>query len=279
MDDAKIEWSRGHDQPPPPHPVDMCQKAWDIPRVQETYDTLLEGASDPRSRARLLAVATRESGAWLKTLPISSLGLRMDNDVVRTAVGVRLGVPLCRHCRQEVDELATHGLSCIKSEGCHPCHAAINSIIQRSLAAAQIPSTLEPTGLIGSNGQCSDGVTIAPWKSRQPLVWDATCSDTYAASYVVQSTREARAVAELAEIKKDKYLTIARTHHFVPVVVETSGAFGPDALQLFADIARRIRAVTREIKSRAYLFQRVSVALQQGNAAAVLGTARMDIFD
>ena len=59
--------------------------------------------------------------------------------------------------------------------------------------------------------------------------------------------------------KKDKYLTIARTHHFVPVVVETSGAFGPDALQLFADIARRIRAVTREIKSRAYLFQRVSV--------------------
>ena len=36
-------------------------------------------------------------------------------------------------------------------------------------------------------------------------------------------------------MKKDKYLTLARTHHFVPVVVET---FGPDALQLFADIAR-----------------------------------------
>ena len=94
----------------------------------------MEGASDPRSRARLLAVATEESGAWLKALPISSLGLRMDDDVVRTAVGLRLGVPLCRphlcrHCRQEVDELATHGLSCIKSEKRHPRHAAINSII------------------------------------------------------------------------------------------------------------------------------------------------------
>ena len=111
--------------------------------------------------------------------------------------------------------------------------AAINSIIQRSLAAAQIPSTLEPTGLIGSDGQRPDGVTIAPWKSGWPLVWDATCADTYAASYVVQSIREARAVAELAEIKKkNKYLTIARTHHFVPVVVEISGAFGLDALQL-----------------------------------------------
>ena len=34
----------GHEQPPPPHPVDMCQKAWDIPLVQKTYDTLQEGA-------------------------------------------------------------------------------------------------------------------------------------------------------------------------------------------------------------------------------------------
>ena len=244
-----------------------------------TYDTLLEGASDPRSRARLLAVATKESGAWLMALPISSLGLRMDDNVVRTAVGLRLGVPLCRP-HLWVDELATHGFSCIKSEGRHHRHAAINSIIQRSLAAAQIPSTLEPTGLIGSDGQRPDGVTIAPWKSGRPLVWDATYPDTYAAFYVVQSIREARAVAELAEIKKkNKYLTIARTHHFVPVVVETSGAFGTDALQLLTDIARRIQAVTGEIKSRAYLFQRVSVALQQGKAAAVLGTARMNISD
>ena len=71
VDDAKIEWSRGDDQPPPPHPADMCQKAWDIPHVQETYDTLLEGASDPRPRVRLLAVATKESDTWLKALPIS----------------------------------------------------------------------------------------------------------------------------------------------------------------------------------------------------------------
>ena len=120
----------------------------------------------------------------------------------------------------------------------------------------------------------------SPWRSGRPLVWDATCPDTYAASYVVQLIREAQAVAELAEIKKkNKYLTIARTHYFVPVVVESSGAFGPDALQLLTDIARRIRAVTRVIKSRAYLFQHVSVALQQGYAAAVLGTAQMDICD
>ena len=39
----------------------------------------------------------------------------MDDKVVRIAVGLRLGVPLCQphncyHCGAAVDELATHGL-------------------------------------------------------------------------------------------------------------------------------------------------------------------------
>ena len=86
-------------------------------------------------------------------------------------------------------------------------------------------------------------------------------------------------VAELAEGKKTKYYNIARVHHFVPVAVETSGAFGPAALELFTDTAKCTRMVTQEVKSRAYLFQRVSLALQQGNAASVLGTSLMCITD
>ena len=42
--------------------------------------------------------------------------------------------------------------------------------------------------------------------------------------------------------KRSKYEIIARTHHFVPVVVETSGAFGTEALELFTEIARRVRS-------------------------------------
>ena len=39
---------------------------------------------------------------------------------------------------------------------------------------------------------------------------------------------EAQAVAEQAEMRKrSEYEIIARTHHFVPVVVETSGSPGP----------------------------------------------------
>ena len=103
--------------------------------------TLLDNAPYARSRARLLAVATKESGAWLHALPISTAGLRMVDDIIRIATGLRLGVLICRphhcqHCYADVDELGLHDLSCVKSAGCHFRHAAVNSIVQMSLASA-----------------------------------------------------------------------------------------------------------------------------------------------
>ena len=99
------------------------------------------------------------------------------------------------------------------------------------------------------------------------LVWDVSCTDTFALSHLAQGVTEARAVAGQAEMRKrSKYEIIARTHHFVPVVVET------EALDLFAEITRRVRTVTQEVRARAFLLQQVSVALQRGNAASVLGS-------
>ena len=56
--------------------------------------------------------------------PISALGLRMDDDVIQVAGGLRLGLPLCRphtcaRCKVEVDELGIHELSCRFSKGRH----------------------------------------------------------------------------------------------------------------------------------------------------------------
>ena len=76
--------------------------------------------------------------------------LRMDDEVLRVAVGLRLGVALCRphkchQCGAEVDYLGLHGLSCRRSQGRHPRHAAVNELFKWSLASAKIPSLLEPT--------------------------------------------------------------------------------------------------------------------------------------
>ena len=131
----------------------------------------------------------------------------------------------------------------------------------------------KPIGLYRSDGKRPDGCSIAPWTSGQCLVWDFTCVDTFAASYIADATREARAVATAAEArKKEKYVLLSKSHHFVPIAIETSGALGPDALSLLTDISRRQQSITNDHKSLSFLLQRVSIALQHSNAASVLGT-------
>ena len=128
------------------------------------------------------------------------MGLRLDNEGVRVAVGVRLGLPLCRphrctHCEVEVNDLGTHGLSCRFSKGHHPRHGALNDVVRRSLEAAKIPAHLKPLDIYRSDGKRPDRTSIVPWKSGRVLVWDVTCPDTLAPSYAALATREAGAVA------------------------------------------------------------------------------------
>ena len=278
VEDAKVMWCGGGDLVPPDGEAQHQQKSWDTLKVSALAESLLDNATDPRSRARLLAAAAKESGAWLNVLPVSALGLRMDDNTIRVAVGLRLGASLCRphtchHCGDEVDSLATHELSCKWSEGRHHRHAALNNVVHRALAAAKIPSRLEPSGLYRTDGKRPDGITVVPWKSGRLLVWDATCPDTFAPSYVASATNEAGAVAALAEErKKTKYAHLDSSHTFTPVAIETSGVIGPQSMIFVRDLGRRLAQVTGEERSTTYLLQNLSVAVQRGNAASIRGT-------
>ena len=83
-DVAISEWSSGHDHLPPTGNDSFLQRAWDAPRVSAVADSLLNSAPDAISRVRLLATSTKESGAWLHALPISSLGLQMDDNAYQS---------------------------------------------------------------------------------------------------------------------------------------------------------------------------------------------------
>ena len=275
---VRDRWGADLDDAPPVQPESSRMKAWDMPRVINRANFLLSSTNNAKSRARLLAVSTKESGAWLKALPISSLGLRLDDESLRIAIGLRLGCQLslphiCVHCGEDVDQYATHGLSYKWSQGRHSRHGEINGIIHRSLVSAKVPSRLEPTDLLRSDAKRPDGMSIIPWSSGRLLVWDATCCDTFAASNIHTAVTEPGAVAAHAEnIKVSKYSHLDSSYLFVPVAVETCGAFGPNAQDFLRDLGRRVKTATLEDNAYQYLVQRISVAVQRGNAASVLGS-------
>ena len=142
---------------------------------------------------------------------------------------------------------------------------------------AHVPSRLEPSGLYRSGGKRPNGVSIVPWKCGQLLVWDATCPDTFAPSYSAIAAQQVGAVAQQAEDRKmQKYKHLDSCHFFTPVAIETTGVFGPRTTEFLKELSHWLRQVSGEANSYAYLTQRLSVAVQRGNAASMLETMMVD---
>ena len=58
----------------------------------------------------------------------------------------------------------------------------------------------------------------------------------------------------------------------VAVATETMGSWGPVGLKFIKDIGGRIAEATGEKRSKSFLFQAISIAVQRGNVSSVLGT-------
>ena len=279
MQEAKSLWSWCIPPIDPPSSGDASvQRAWDDPVVECSFGSLVASGPDDLSRARLLAVSAPESGAWLKSLPVSSLGLRLDDSVMRVCVALRLGLATCvphscRNCSEAVDRLGHHGLVCKKGGGCYHRHAAVNDVIHHALVAAGVPSRLEPTGLSRSDGKCPDGLSLIPWERGRPLVWDVTVPDSLAVSYRSVALSGVGFVATFAESKKIlKYSHLPPSYLFCPIAIESLGALGAQSSALIRELSKRIRLRSGEESTFPFLLQRLSIAVQRGNASLIMDT-------
>ena len=108
-------------------------------------EDLLSSAADETSKSCLLAAFAEESDTCLNALPLSSLGLQMDDSTFQIAISLHLGLAFCKphcchHCGCEITAFASHGLSCVKSQGRYHRHSSLNDSIHRALGASHIPS-------------------------------------------------------------------------------------------------------------------------------------------
>ena len=177
------------------------------------YDKLLSDATDNVDRARLLASFSPWSGDWLQALPLSSVGLKMDNTTVRIATGLRLGTPIVRPhvcvCGAIVAVDGHHGLSCQHGSDRHSRHNQLNDLLRRAFINSGTLATREPRGLRTSNGKRPDGMTQIPWRRGRCLAWDATCPDTFASCHVTAGSNKAGSAAATSETKNAKSTMIS----------------------------------------------------------------------
>ena len=60
------------------------------------------------------------------------------------------------------------------------------------------------------------------------------------------------------------------------VAIETFGPWAPMGLKLIKEVGKKIGDLTGEKRSTSYLLQSISIAIQHGNAASVMGTVYND---
>ena len=87
---------------------------------------------------------------------------------------------------------------------------------------------------------------------------------------------EAGDAAEDAETRNErKYQQISDAGYiFQPIAFETQGSCGPSTQSFFKLLGKKLETATTEPRSLTFLRQRISVAIQIGNAASALGTIR-----
>ena len=91
------------------------QRSWEAAAINHGKTTLIVQNMNPIDRARLLALFAPHSGDWLMALPVASRCLRLDNESIREAVGLRLGcIPFALHIAVYVAPLQA-----IESTGSH----------------------------------------------------------------------------------------------------------------------------------------------------------------
>jgi hypothetical protein len=142
------------------------------------------------------------------------------------------------------------------------------------IKGCDVNSTLEPNGLSRDDGKRPDGMTLVPWNKGQPLVWDVTVVDTLADSYVLKTSEVSGFAAEMAcKRKHNKYRSIISSNYiFKGLAFETLGPWCKETIDFINVIGDRLIAESGDSKSKKFLFERISLAIQRGNAASIRGT-------
>ena len=116
---------------------------------------------------------------------------------------------------------------------------------------------------------------MIPWEMGKQLVWDVTVVDALAPSRLNQGSlcNLGTTATETEARKIEKYCKLIDNGYiFQPVALEKPGSLGESSEIFITRLCKRLCRSHDDQRAGSFLKQRISMALQIGNAACVLGT-------
>ena len=109
-------------------------------------------------------------------------------------------------------------------------------------------------------------------EAKRWYIWDMTCWDSFTPTNINLSSTSTGAgllANHAAAQKRRLYQELTTCHRFVPIAVESTGAFGEDALNFIKEVAKRTRNITKDPLSYLKPYQQISVCIQNFNTASI----------
>ena len=263
-------------------PPDFSQQSLSREIDAHQQSQLVSGASG-RDKARLLSLTLPHNGDFLDATPSPPLGLNLDSRSFGAVMAYRLGLKLmssgeCRaeNCSRLQDELGDHALHCRDDHGMKGGrHDRIRDKVFKEAQLASLSPTMEMPGLIpGSSSRPAD-IFIPTWIDGKKVAFDVSVVSPTQDAILHRAAETPAAAIEMRKAAKNRqHFDNCRAQGiaFSPLVVETFGGWDSEAAKFLKDMARQSarrwgRNNADEIK---YFFQRLSVALQRGNASLII---------
>ena len=209
-------------------------------------------------------------------IPNPALGLKMYPSHFRATIQLRLGLPVLtsRHrcdCQTTPDIFGTHSLCCTKGPERTARHNSIRNVIHQTCIAAGLSASLEPPHLLSNSEHRPGDIFIRDWSCGKSIAMDVTVSCTLQQSNLDKAAAHDRFHAQDADTRKRRLL--AKVYDgsgfiFQPMSFESTGGMTSateETLKTIATFWGARQGIERHT-AIPWLFQKVSMALQRGNA-------------
>ena len=254
--------------------------------IDNNTHTQLLDESDIRAKARLRSLTLPHAGDWIDAIPSAALNLNMDSRSFGTAMCYRLGIPFLQQtecpsllCDYEQDELGDHAMHCNDNNGIRAGrHDRIRDRVNDEAQRASLNPTKEFPGIVpGSLSRPAD-IYVPDWIDGRKVAFDVSVTSPTQEAVLLRAAETAATAIDARKATKNRaHLENCRAQgiFFQPLVVETFGGWDPvklvtaDYLKKMATKAARRWGKTPAMEIK-YFFQRLSIALQRGNAALLI---------